>query len=238
MITRRSPRKEPTLKIYYEDNDIIVVHKDAFISAQATRGGEIDLESMIKRHIYAKSRKTNPYVAVVHRLDKPVEGVMVYAKTKAAAGNLSAQIQNKCFRKIYLAVVSGNPGNEEYDRVEKYLVKDSKSNMSVVVDKSHKDAKIGILEYRRLGSNREGNAVVEVLLHTGRHHQIRVTLADIGYPIVGDRKYGKLEGDNDESAKKKDSVQLCAYKLEFNHPVSKKRMEFVSEVKDIYKIID
>lgn len=236
MMTRKISRTIPKLKIYYEDDDIIVVHKDAFISAQATRGGEIDLESMIKKHLHSKDRKTNPYVAVVHRLDKPVEGVMVYAKTKAAAGNLSAQIQNKHFKKTYLAVVTGNPDNETYERVENYLVKDSRTNMSVVVDKSHKDSKIGILEYRRIGLNREGNAILEVKLHTGRHHQIRVTLAHIGYPIVGDRKYGRLEEGSDLDSNK-GGLQLHAYKLEFNHPVSKNRMEFISEINDIYKII-
>ena len=237
MITGGNSRGVLSLKVYYEDKDIIVVHKKAYISSQAVQGGEMDLESLIKKYIYDKEKKINPYVAVVHRLDKPVEGIMVYAKTKTAAKNLSGQIQDRGFKKTYLAVVTGRPENKEYEMVENYLAKDCKNNKSLVVDKSHKDAKKAVLEYRALGVNKEGNAVLEVLLHTGRHHQIRVTLSSLGYPIVGDVKYGNFV-NNQERFAKKDSVQLCAYKLEFNHPVSGKRMEFISEINDIYKVVN
>ena len=215
-------RSNKALKVYYEDKDIIVVHKPAYVSSQSTRGGEVDLESIIKNYIYSKDKTSNPYVAVVHRLDKPVEGIMVYAKTKQAASHLSAQIQRHEFKKTYLAVVKTMVVAKEFVRVENYLAKDNVKNLSYVVDKNHKDAKKAILEYRSLGENKDGNTVLEIKLHTGRHHQIRVTMASLGYPLVGDVKYGEGEG--------KDNIQLCAYKLEFTHPKSGKSMSFVWDV--------
>ena len=221
-------RNKIELKVYYEDNDIIVVHKPAYVSAQSTRGGEVDLESIIKNYIYSKDKTSNPYVAVVHRLDKPVEGIMVYAKTKQAAGHLSGQIQRHEFKKTYLALVNGLVEAKEFVRVENYLAKDGKSNMSYVVDKNHKDAKKAVLEYRSLGENKDGNTLLEIKLHTGRHHQIRVTMASLGYPLVGEVKYGEGEG--------KENVQLCSYKLEFAHPMSKKTMSFMCDVDEKYKV--
>ncbi len=233
------------LKVYYEDKDIIVVHKPAFVSAQSTRGGEADLESMIKNYLYTQNKIANPYVAVVHRLDKPVEGIMVYAKTKQAAGQLSSQIQKHEFKKTYLALVGGLIDAKDFVRVENYLAKDNVKNMSFVVDKNHKDGKKSILEYKALGNNKDGKTVLEIKLHTGRHHQIRVTMADIGFPLVGDVKYG---GGDETSVKvfneknsvinaNKDSVCLFAYKIEFAHPKSGKTMSFVCDVDEKYKSV-
>lgn len=223
------------LKVYYEDKDIIVVHKPAFVNAQSARGGEADLESMIKNYLYAKDKLTNPYVAVVHRLDKPVEGIMVYAKTKQAAGSLSSQIQKHEFKKTYLALVNGTVIAKDFVRVENYLAKDSGKNMSYVVDKNHKDGKKAILEYKALGNNVDGNTVLEIKLHTGRHHQIRVTMASLGYPLVGDVKYGFEE--NEVSTKNhKDNIGLCAYKLEFAHPKRGKLMSFECDMGERYKV--
>lgn len=231
-------RNNIELKVYYEDKDIIVVHKPAFVSAQGTRGGEADLESIIKNYIYAKEKIANPYVAVVHRLDKPVEGIMVYAKTKQAAGNLSGQIQKHEFKKTYLAAVNGPVCAPQFIKVENYLVKDNVKNMSFVVDNNHKEGKKSSLEYKSVGVNIDGNTVLEIKLHTGRHHQIRVTMADIGYPLVGDVKYGKgQEGaSRTESKGERDSVQLCAYKIEFSHPRSKKKMSFMCDIGEKYRV--
>ena len=234
-------RSVKELKIYYEDKDVIVVHKPAFVSAQSTRGGEADVESMIKNYLYSKDKMANPYVAVVHRLDKPVEGIMVYAKNKQAAGGLSGQIQRHEFKKTYLAVVNGPVDAKEFVRVENYLAKDNVKNISYVVDKDHKEGKKSILEYKALGTNKDGNTILEIKLHTGRHHQIRVTMANIGYPLVGDVKYGKQLKDLEESAERlnnreKENVQLCAYKLEFTHPKSGKIMSFVCDVNENYRI--
>lgn len=217
------------LKIYYEDKDIIVVHKPAFVSSQGARGSEIDMESMIRNHLYMTDKKANPYVAVVHRLDKPVEGIMVYAKSKKAAAGLSTQIQSHSFKKSYVAVVGGNPDNKEYIRIENYLVKDGAKNMSFVADKSHKEAKKAIFEYKYIGENKDGYKVLKIKLHTGRHHQIRVTLSNLGYPIVGDSKYGDGAGAG--------KLMLCACEIEFKHPVSGKAMAFHCDINsDIYGV--
>ena len=230
-------RQRKELNIYYEDNEIIFVHNPAFVNAQSARGTAVDLESMIKNYLYTKNKTANPYVAVVHRLDNPVEGIMVYAKTKQAAGNLSSQIQKHEFKKTYLALVNANVKAKEFVRIENYLVKDNVKNMSFVVDKNHKDGKKSVLEYRALGSNGDGKTVLEIKLHTGRHHQIRVTMADIGYPLVGDVKYGNVEKDEVSNGKvSKDNVSLCAYKLEFTHPKRGKAMSFVCDIDEKYKI--
>ncbi len=210
------------MKIYYEDKDIIVVHKPAFVNAQVSRGTKADMESMIKNYLYSKEKKANPYVAVVHRLDNTVEGIMVYAKTKEAAGNLSEQIRNHKLKKTYLAAVDNGPGNEEYVYVENYLIKDNSTNTSKVVDKGHKEAKKGVLEYKKVHLNKEGKTVLMIKLHTGRHHQIRVTLADLGFPIIGDKKYNEAE----KEGKEKTNICLMSYRLEFNHPRTKKEMSF------------
>lgn len=212
------------LKILFEDEHLMVVKKDAGIPVQAGRMRIMDLQGLIKNELYKRNRKGGePYLGVVHRLDQPVEGVMVFAKTPFAAGALSEQVTDGRMKKHYLARVCGKP-SEDSGRLVDYLVKDGRTNTSSVVSAHTKDAKRAELNYKVLKRNHE-TALVEVELITGRHHQIRVQMANAGWPLYGDTKY------NPQFQKVTGHVQtaLCAYKLSFVHPRTKKVMEFCIE---------
>ncbi|MCF0133296.1 MAG: RluA family pseudouridine synthase [Blautia sp.] len=210
-------------RILYEDDAIIVCHKPSGIAVQSAGVGQMDLESALRNYLAGKKQNAEgiPYLAVIHRLDQPVEGVMVFAKTPRAAKELNRQISAKEITKEYLAAVSVRP---ESDRgaLEDYLLKDGKSNTSRVVPKGTPGAKPASLQYaleRVSGIGVEGTRyfVVRIRLETGRHHQIRVQMAHAGMPLVGDRKYnpGDMSGE---------TLGLCAVKLEFRHPVHKGAM--------------
>ena len=219
------------LQILFEDNDIIVCYKPAGIPTQTAKMGSQDMESMLKNHIYkTQKEKKPPYVAVIHRLDQPVEGLLVFAKTPAAAKELSKEVQRGAgFGKYYKAVLNGVP-KEKAGKLEDYLVKDGKTNTSRVCDPSEKDAKNAILNYEVLEviqTEEQTRALVKVKLDTGRHHQIRVQMANMGCPIVGDTKYGTQSTEKGMWQQ----IALCAYKLEFVHPKTKKMMSFEVEPK-------
>lgn len=204
------------LNILYEDNHIIVVEKKANILSQSDITGDIDLLSMVKKYIKEKySKPGNVYVGLVHRLDRPVGGIMVFAKTSKAAKRLNEQIKNHEFEKTYLAVLDGTLKNKK-DKLVNYLYKDEKLKKSMVVDKSHLKAKLSELNYEVIGYN-DDKTIVKINLITGRHHQIRVQFSNIGYPLVGDQLYGK---------KNKKQIMLYAYKLEFIHPTTKEKMTY------------
>ncbi len=207
-------------KIIYEDEEIIVCRKPAGIPTQTAALGEPDMVSMLKN--YRAEKKEEPYVGLVHRLDQPVEGVMLFAKTKKAAAILSKQVAMRDMEKEYYAVVEGEPSEKE-GRLTHWLLRDGKTNTSKVVDKNTSQAKEACLDYKVLGTlEAEGvlKSLVCVSLHTGRHHQIRVQLSAMGYPIVGDRKYGKK---NQRGYK---PLSLCSYRLNFLHPKTGKEMDF------------
>ena len=212
------------LRILYEDEHIIVCYKPSGVPTQTAKLGAIDMVSLLKNYLYKNQKeKKEPYVAVIHRLDQPVEGILVFAKTPFAAKELNKSMQNADgFGKYYKAVLCGMP-TEKTGILENYLVKDGKTNTSRVCAPTEKDAKKAVLEYEVLNAN-----LVRIKLHTGRHHQIRVQMANIGCPIWGDTKYGvdKNGGDVDNSWKQ---IALCAYRLEFIHPKTKKKMEFEIE---------
>lgn len=212
------------LRILYEDEHIIVCYKPSGVPTQTAKLGAIDMVSLLKNYLYKNQKeKKEPYVAVIHRLDQPVEGILVFAKTPFAAKELNKSMQNADgFGKYYKAVLCGMPP-EKTGILENYLVKDGKTNTSRVCAATEKDAKKAVLEYEVLNAN-----LVRIKLHTGRHHQIRVQMANIGCPIWGDTKYGvdKNGGDVDNSWKQ---IALCAYRLEFIHPKTKKKMEFEIE---------
>ena len=212
------------LNIIFEDEQIIVIKKDAGIPVQAGKMRIMDLQGLIKNELYRRNPKGGePYLGVVHRLDQPVEGVMVFAKTPFAAGSLSEQVADGRMKKHYLALVCGNPA-EESGTLADYLVKDGRTNTSSVADKSVKDAKCARLNYRVL-ERRGETTLIEVELLTGRHHQIPVQMANAGWPLYGDTKY------NPQFTQTAGYVQtaLCAYKLSFVHPKTKKVMEFCIE---------
>ncbi len=209
------------LNILYEDDTIIVCVKAAGIATQTKQIGQKDMESMLKTYRMQKGEQA--YIGVVHRLDQPVSGVMVFAKTQAAAANLSKQIATKAADKYYYAVTDGVPEKAK-GILEDYLLRDGKTNTSKVVTSGTKDAKRAELSYEVLAKS-NGKALLNIKLATGRHHQIRVQLANAGWPLVGDRKYNFKENMKPSVG----NMCLCSYRLRFMHPITKKKMEFEIE---------
>lgn len=212
------------LKILFEDTHIIVVEKPVGIESQTARGFEPDMVSEIKKHINNLStNKKEPYVGVIHRLDKPVGGVMVYAKTQSAAAFLSKQVQSGEMKKKYYAVICGKPVDIVGNFVD-YLLKDAKSNYSNIVEKGTSGAKKAELSYRVLDTinTKQELSLVEVTLLTGRHHQIRVQFAGHGMPLYGDNKYNSSSAE----CSRRENVALAACELSFMHPETKKEMTF------------
>ena len=211
--------------ILYEDQDIIVCLKPAGIPTQTSRPGLPDMVSILKNHIYQNSaHKKQPYLAVIHRLDQPVEGILVFAKTSEAAGNLSKQIMAGGAGKYYLAVTEGKAKSSEGTLTD-YLKKNGKANMSQVVSANTPGAKKAILHYKVLDQqeiNGKFRTLLKIRLETGRHHQIRVQLSHEGLPLLGDRKYNP-------SGEKGTSLGLCSSCLEFKHPRTGKMMKFETE---------
>ena len=204
------------LEIIYEDNDIILCRKPAGVATQTKRLGQQDMESLLKN--YRAKKGEPPYIGVVHRLDQPVEGLMVFAKDQKAAASLSKQIQGHMIGKHYYAVSSKVPGSLE-GVLENYLLTDKKTNYTRVVEANTPEAKKAVLEYKVI-AQREGEVLFDVLLHTGRQHQIRVQMAHMGCPLIGDEKYGGSNGDS------RSQLALCSYRLEFAHPTTGQKMDF------------
>ena len=207
------------LKILYEDNHIIVVEKKPNIPSQSDKTGDIDMLTLVKNYIKEKYNKQgNVYIGLVHRLDRPVGGIMIFARTSKSASRLSNQVREKIFKKKYLAVVDGK-FEKDQGTLEDYLYKDERHNMSKVVKKEKKNAKLAKLDYKVLKYNPVKDlSLVEVNLHTGRHHQIRVQLSNFGHSIFGDQKYG-IRGKGKQ-------IALWAYELTIVHPVTKEEMTF------------
>jgi len=179
------------MKIIYEDNHIIVVEKMPNIPSQGDKTGDTDMLTIIKEYLKEKYNKPgNVYLGLIHRLDRPVGGVMVFAKTSKAAARLSEQVRNKELKKKYLVIVNGKL-DKERDILEDYLLKNERNNLSKVVKEGTKNSKFASLDYEVIKYNEEINlSVLEINLHTGRHHQIRVQFSSRGHSIYGDQKYG------------------------------------------------
>lgn len=209
------------LNILFEDEDVLVVKKDAGIPVQAGKLRMMDLQGLIKNELYRRNPKGGePYLGLIHRLDQPVEGLLVFAKNPKAAAELSKQVTDGRMKKQYLALLCGKPEKETGTLVD-YLLKDNRTNSSKVVDKGVKDAKRAELSYRIIRSD-ESTALAEITLVTGRHHQIRIQMANAGWPLYGDMKYNPAFQTTTEQVQ----TALCAYKLAFVHPKTKKYMEF------------
>ena len=193
------------MQILYEDNHIIVVIKECNIPVQEDNSKDLDMLTMIKQYIKEKYNKPgNVYLGLVHRLDRPVGGVMVFAKTSKAASRLSEQIRNKSIEKRYIALTHNH--TKEHEILKDKLLKNEKTNTSKIDEKG----KYAILEYNLI-EYRNNMSLIDINLLTGRHHQIRVQLSHHGYPIYGDQRYGiDKEGIQ---------IHLWAYKLKFKHPV-------------------
>ena len=207
------------LNVVYEDNHIIVVEKIVNVPSQSDKTGDVDMLTLVKQYIKEKYNKPgNVYVGLIHRLDRPVGGVMVFAKTSKAASRLSNQVREKTMKKQYLAVVDGKFETTQ-GTLEDYLYKDERNNMSKVVNKDKKNAKLAKLDYEVLAYNEVKNlSLLRVNLHTGRHHQIRVQLSHAGHSIFGDQKYG-TRGQGKQ-------IALWAYELTIQHPITKEEMTF------------
>ena len=221
------------LKVLYEDNHIIVVVKPVNIPSQGDKTGDEDMLTIIKKYLKEKYNKPGDvYLGLVHRLDRPTGGVMVFAKTSKAASRLSEQVRNKDFHKKYLCIVDGKM-EKERGTFKDYLLKNEKNNMSKVVKIGTKNSKEAILDYEVIKYNEEINmSVVKVDLHTGRHHQIRVQFASRNHSLSGDQKYGN-RGRNK-------GLALWAYSLSFVHPVKKERMIFEEypQIEGSWKILE
>ena len=221
------------LNILYEDNHIIVVQKIPNIPSQGDKTGDTDMLTIIKEYIKEKYNKPgNVYLGLIHRLDRPVGGVMVFAKTSKAAARLSEQVRNKELKKEYLVVADGR-FEKVSGHLENYLLKNEKKNLSKVVKEGTKNSKLASLDYEVVKYNEEIDlSVVKINLHTGRHHQIRVQLSNIGHSIYGDQKYG-TRGHGKQ-------IALWAYRLTFNHPITKEELTFecLPEKNGTWKILE
>ena len=206
-------------KVIYEDNHIIVVEKPPNIPSQGDKTEDTDMLTIIKEYLKEKYNKPgNVYLGLVHRLDRPVGGVMIFAKTSKAASRLSNQVREKVFKKEYLAIVNGKPEKNK-GTLENYLLKNEKTNTSKIVKENTPGSKYAKLDYEVLKYNEEIDlSLLKILLHTGRHHQIRVQLAGMGHSICGDQKYG-TRGRGKQ-------ISLWAYKLTIEHPITKESMTF------------
>ena len=207
------------MKILYEDNHIIVVIKSVNVPSQEDKTGDIDMLTLVKKYIKEKYNKPGEvYLGLVHRLDRPVGGVMVFAKTSKAASRLSEQVRTKQMKKKYLVIADGK-FEKQSGTWQDYLLKNEKLNTSKVVNEQTKNSKLAVLDYEVLKYNEEINlSLVKVNLHTGRHHQIRVQFASRKHSICGDQKYG-TRGRGKQ-------IALWAYELSIIHPITKQELVF------------
>jgi 23S rRNA pseudouridine1911/1915/1917 synthase len=221
------------LKIIQEDQDILVCYKPAGIATQTRRLGQKDMESLLRN--YRAGKGEPPYIGIVHRLDQPVEGIMVFAKNQKAAAALSKQVQKRSIGKHYYALVRTDGSLPKKETLTDYLLFDPKQNHTTVVEETSSINPVGknqdgknkdrnnknrngsgqspqkaILDYE-VRQEQDGIALLDITLHTGRHHQIRVQLAHRGCPILGDTKYGNTESHQ---------LALCSYRLSFLHPTT------------------
>ncbi len=210
------------INIIFEDNHLLVVEKPVNMPVCADNSNDLDLLSLLKKYIKEKYNKPgNVYLGLVHRLDRPVGGIMVFAKTSKAASRLSRQVQEHKLEKKYVAVCYGKV--KEKEELRDYLFKDKKQNISYVTTKDK--GKLSILDYSLI-KYKNNFSLVDISLKTGRAHQIRVQFSSRKHPLVGDVKYG-LNAE-------KIPVALFAYKLVFYHPISKEKMKFELEIPKRY----
>ena len=229
---------EEQVEYLYEDEHILVCRKPAGLAVQSARLGTMDLESLLRNHLAEQGGV--PYLAVIHRLDQPVEGILVFAKNQAAAASLGKQVQDGRMKKEYLALADPDAegltllaelGTDRETCLEDWLIKDGRAHVSRVARAGEKNAKKAILYFSRLpedgwsaapSAKEAGQALLRIRLITGRHHQIRVQLSHAGLPIAGDRKYGGRK----EKTCNPPFICLCAYQLSFFHPVTGKVLSF------------
>jgi Pseudouridylate synthases, 23S RNA-specific len=208
-------------RVLYEDNHLLIINKLPSEIVQGDKTGDICLLEEVKAYIKEKYNKPgNVFAGLVHRIDRPVSGAVVFAKTSKALSRMTGKIKERDFHKTYLALVKNHPPKEA-DILENYLVKNEKQNKSYVTSPSTSGAKLAKLSYHVIGKS-DNYYLVEIELYTGRHHQIRVQLSSIGCPIKGDLKYGYPRSNHDAS------ISLHAYKISFEHPIQKTLIEVIA----------
>ena len=224
--------------IIYEDKDILIIHKPSGIATQTAKLGQADVESELKN--YLKQTGQNTYLAVVHRLDQPVEGLLVFAKTPQAAAKLSKDLQNGSLKKYYHALVPLYPALEQKQgHLTDNLLKDGRTNLSKVVSTNDKNAKKAELDWKLCGQyayNGAEYALVEIELFTGRHHQIRVQMSHAQMPLLGDNKYASQDSARLSEMAGIRHTALLASKIRLKHPVSGKILEYTLPFPEEWKI--
>lgn len=215
--------QDSDLKIIYEDNHIIAVNKPSGMLVQGDKTGDETLGEVVKKYLKEKYQKPGDvYLGVTHRIDRPVSGVLLFARTSKALTRLNELFKSRDMKKTYWAIVQNRPAKEE-DTLTHWLKKNEAKNMSKAFAKETDGALKCSLDYKLISSI-DNYHLLEINPHTGRHHQIRVQLAAIGSPIKGDLKYGSKRSNKDGS------ISLHARKIKFEHPVKKEPIEIIAEV--------
>ena len=227
------------LEIIYEDKDILVCFKPAGVATQTAKFSNQDMVSLLKNYLARQTGSKSPYVGVIHRLDQPVSGLLVFGKNQKAAGLLSKQIQDGDANKDYIALCEGTLGEKSGTLVH-YLRKDSETKLAKVVSEeeynklykeqdatSHKKAILSYEVEKEFGDS----SIIKVHLQTGRFHQIRAQFSYIRHALLGDTKYGTVMSREISMKKRINKIALCAYRLVLKHPVTGKEMEFVLDEK-------
>lgn len=211
-------------KIIYEDAHVLICKKPAGLATQTAKVGQVDMVSELKNYL------KNPYIGVVHRLDQPVEGLLVFGKTKSATASLTKQLSGSNFDKQYYAVVCGEQFASNGELVD-YLTKDSITKKAIVTASEgteKEEGKKAILQYQLLDSitTSQPLGLMDIHIETGRFHQIRAQMANAGMPLLGDNKYGNAASLAMSSELGVRNVALCAYKIGFNHPSNGEYLEY------------
>ena len=220
-------------EILYEDNHLIAINKRSSDLSQGDKSGDMSLDTDVKRYIAEKYNKPGDvFLGVVHRLDRPVSGVILYARTSKALARMNEMFRSAQVRKTYLAIVKERPP-EDKDTITHFLKRNEKQNKTYVYDTEVKDSKKASLTYQIAGRS-DRYYLLEIELHSGRHHQIRAQLAGIGCPVKGDLKYGFNRSNEDGS------ISLMARRLEFTHPVKKEQVVITAPFPagDIWKVFN
>lgn len=213
------------MEVIYEDNHIIIVNKTNSEIVQGDKTGDRPLSEQVKEYLRVKySKPGNVFCGVVHRLDRPVSGIVVFAKTSKALTRLNEMFKNQKVQKTYWAIVANRPPQDE-GVLEDYLVRNEKQNKSYAYRNEVPGSKKAVLDYRLIGQSKN-YYLLEVHLHTGRHHQIRCQLANLGCPIKGDLKYGARRSNPGGG------ISLHARNVQFVHPVSKQLIDVTAPVPD------
>ena len=207
--------------ILYEDNHLLIVNKRSGDIVQGDKTGDLALTDILKAYLKEKYQKPGEvFLGLVHRIDRPVSGAVIFARTSKALSRLTVMVKNREIKKLYWAIVDKSPLPES-GRLENYLKKNEKQNKSFVSEKGSKDSKLAVLEYKLIALSKS-MFLLEIDLITGRHHQVRAQLAATGSHIRGDLKYGAKRSNPDGS------ICLHARRLQFTHPVSGEKMDIIA----------